>query len=106
RIPNQPRDDTGGPRMVGEFRTGPVAGTAIVPGVTFARKALQYAEVDGMAIFEGDIVLGTVEEVRAAAAAIASAAAGAAAAGADAGPVLQSIGITGAQFRWPNVLAN
>jgi hypothetical protein len=74
----------------GEFRSGPVAGTAIVTGVTFGQKGLQYAEVDGMAVFEGDIVLGTVDEVRAAA---------------DAGvppQPLAAVGITGQQFRWPN----
>ena len=77
--------------MGGEFRSGPIAGTAIISGVTFARKSVVYAEVDGLAIFEGDIVLGTVEEVRAATAP-----------SGDSGPLLSSIGITGAQFRWPN----
>jgi hypothetical protein len=72
--------------MGGEFRSGPAAGTASIAGVTFARKNLQYAEVDGLAIFEGDIILGTIEEMRAA----------------DAGPIMASIGITGQQFRWPN----
>jgi outer membrane murein-binding lipoprotein Lpp len=74
----------------GEFRSGPPAGTALVSGVTFARKGLVYAEVDGMAVFEGDIILGPVEKVRAAA-------------DAGAGVLPQaSIGITGQQFRWPN----
>lgn len=92
-----------GPKMAGEFRTGPVAGTAIVQGVTFARRAVQFAEVDKMAIFEGDILLGPADEVRAAAGATATQVAAVAAAfGADAGPVLESIGITGQQFRWPN----
>ena len=54
-------------------------------GVTFASKTIQYAEVDGLAIFEGDIILGTVADLRA---------------GGDA--VAQSIGLTGQQFRWPN----
>lgn len=81
------RSSGGGKRPVhGEQRSGPVAGTAIVDGATFQGKALQYAEVDGQAIFEGDIVLGPVEAVR------------------DAesrnGP-LRSIVIPGAQFRWP-----
>jgi hypothetical protein len=44
-------------QMLGEFRSGPVAGTALVAGVTFARKGLLYAEVEGLAMFEGDIVL-------------------------------------------------
>jgi hypothetical protein len=31
-------------QMLGEFRSGLVAGTALVAGVTFARKGLLYAE--------------------------------------------------------------
>jgi Astacin (Peptidase family M12A)/FG-GAP-like repeat len=73
----------------GEYRSGPIAGTAYVQGATFNRKALQYANVDGLAIFEGDIILGTIEEVQKAA-------------DAGAGIVPKSIGITGQQFRWPN----
>src|SRR5690606_14570835 len=46
-------------------------------------REVQYADVDGLAVFEGDIVLGTVEEVAA-----------------QAGP--EGIGITGAHLRWPN----
>lgn len=69
-----------------ECRSGPVAGSAIVNGVTFSNKWLHYAEVDGNAMFEGDIVLGSIAEVQAD----------------EAGnPVLFSIGITGQQFRWP-----
>lgn len=75
----------------GELRSGPVAGTALVDGATFRAKAVHYAEVDGLAMFEGDIVLGTVEEM---------------AQLADAGPVLASVGIVpieqGKQRRWPN----
>jgi hypothetical protein len=48
---------------------------------------LHYADVDGQAIFEGDIVLGETSKMAAD----------------DAGnPVLFSVGITGQQFRWPN----
>src|SRR5215470_234014 len=69
----------------GELRSGPIAGTAIISGATFSGKGVQYASVDGKAIFEGDIVLGPVG------------------AGGDSDAVaLQSVGITGAQFRWPN----
>ena len=32
------------------------------PALTFTDKAVQYADIDGMAVFEGDIVLGTVQE--------------------------------------------
>ena len=75
--------------MNGEFHSGPVAGTALVFGATFARKPLQYAEVDGLAIFEGDIVLGTVEQVRQQA-------------NVTAGQPQGLVGISGQQFRWPN----
>lgn len=70
-----------------ECRSGPIFGSALVNGATFRNKWLHYAEVDGNAMFEGDIVLGSVDEVQA-----------------DEGgnPVLFSIGITGQQFRWPN----
>ncbi|WP_328665780.1 M12 family metallopeptidase [Streptomyces sp. NBC_00322] len=75
----------------GELRSGPVAGTALVDGATFRSKGIQYAEVDGMAMFEGDIVLGTVQEMEELAAQ---------------GPVLESVGITavegGQPRRWPN----
>lgn len=86
--PKSTGEKKGPPRMGGEFRSGPVAGTAVVSGVTFAQKGLQYADVEGLAIFEGDIVLGTVAQM--------------AEADASGGPVLQSVGITGQQFRWPN----
>ena len=65
-----------------EYNSGPVAGTALVSGATFKDKKLQYANVGGRAIFEGDIVLGTIEEVE--------------------GPQAEGIGITGEQFRWPH----
>jgi hypothetical protein len=73
----------------GEFPSAPVAGTALYDGVTFRRKGLQYAEMDGLAIFEGDIVLGSVEEIEAAA---------------QPPPegVEFGVAISGQQFRWPN----
>lgn len=72
----------------GEFRSGPIAGTALVSAATFTAKPLRYAEVDGLAMFEGDIVLGRVADLRAAEAA-------------GTGPHLEAIGITGQGFRWP-----
>jgi hypothetical protein len=75
-------DATGG----GELRSGPVAGTALIDGVTFRGKGVQYAEVDGMAVVEGDIVLGPADQV----------------ADARGSLIQQSVGITGANFRWPN----
>lgn len=70
-----------------ECRSGPIFGSALVNGATFSNKWLHYAEVDGNAMFEGDIVLGSIADVQA-----------------DEGgnPVLFSVGITGQQFRWPN----
>ncbi|HEX5826365.1 MAG TPA: M12 family metallopeptidase [Candidatus Limnocylindrales bacterium] len=77
-----------GDNQGGEQRSGPIAGTAVIPGVTFERKALQFAEVDGLAIFEGDIVLGPAALYRPS----------------DPGaPIpMASIGLTGQQFRWPD----
>jgi len=71
----------------GELRSGPIAGTALIDGATFSQKPVLYAEVDGQAIFEGDIVLGSAQEMQKAQ--VPSIAA-------------RSIGITGSQFRWPN----
>jgi hypothetical protein len=54
-------------------------------------KSVEYAEVDGMAVFEGDIVLGTVEELEGRNAAM------------EADSVFaEGVAITGDQFRWPN----
>lgn len=81
---------SGGGRSVpvhGELRSGPIAGTALIDGVTFAQKPVLYAEVDGQAIFEGDIVLGAVKDLQQEHAE---------------GFAPRSIGITGSQFRWPN----
>ena len=77
------------PSVHGELRSGPIAGTALIDGATFAQKPVLYANVDGQAIFEGDIVLGTVQEMQKTSATSPSIA-------------MRSIGITGSQFRWPN----
>jgi hypothetical protein len=67
----------------GEYHSGPLAGTVTIS--TFAHGNLQaeYASVDGLAIFEGDIVLGTIDEV-------------------DGQEGTRGIGITGLGFRWPD----
>jgi hypothetical protein len=67
--------------------------TALLDGATFKGKAVQYSVVDGLAIFEGDIVLGTAEEVTSRTEQIRLEMSGQVASG-----VLRS----GAQFRWPN----
>ena len=74
-----------------ECRSGPLAGAARVSGATFRNRWLNYADVDGEAIFEGDIVLGRTADIQADLA------------HADMQPQF-SIGITGAQFRWPGGL--
>ena len=72
---------------VGEFRSGPIAGMALLDGQTFRRKAVLYSEVDGLALVEGDIVIGAIDDVKRAA---------------DSGTILESVGISGSQFRWPD----
>lgn len=68
-------------------------GTALIAGNTFAAKAVQYMVVDGLAMFEGDIVLGTVDEVEQMNTQLAEQLSG----------VLPEAAIvTGAQFRWPD----
>jgi hypothetical protein len=74
----------------GEFRSGQAAGTTFVQGESLPEKSLIYADVEGMAIFEGDIILGTIDELQVAMD--------------DSGVVLQSVGISGQQFRWPNAI--
>lgn len=69
--------------------------TGFITGVTFGAKAVQYVAVDGLAMFEGDICLGTVEEMERSKALAAS--------GSDEG-VERSVGISGAQFRWPGAV--
>ncbi len=73
-----------------------------VRGVTFGVKPIEYAVVDGLAVFEGCIILGTAAEMEDVANQIR--------AGADADAldvteapteVVHGVGITGQRFRWP-----
>lgn len=73
-----------------EFRSGSVTGTALISGPTFSLKPLRYAEVDGLAIYEGDIVLGTIEQVRKQMD--------------TAGDPLALVARTGQHFRWPGAI--
>jgi astacin len=74
--------------------------TGLISGVTFKDKPVQYSVVDGLAVFEGCIVLGTVEEMERAAEAIR--------AGEEpeavSGEIQFGVGITGEKYRWPNGL--
>lgn len=83
----------GNPKEYGELCPSGRVRTAIINGNTFSYKSLQYTEVDGMAMFEGDIVLGKVADVDR-----------------DTeirkqemqGVIARGIIITGNQYRWPN----
>ncbi len=77
----------------GEHLEGKGWKTALIDGATFATKPVQYTEVDGLAMFEGDIVLGTVEEVEQRTEMLRQVGAGTLQAG---------VMITGANRRWPN----
>ncbi len=72
------------PEQLGDDKTG----TTVINGTTFAGKQVTYAEVDGLAIFEGDIVLGRAEDL-----------VGTAERSAD---IAFGVAITGSHFRWPN----
>jgi hypothetical protein len=78
------------PREMFRSGTSPKAVTMVMNRVVHGAMNVdaQYTEVGGNALFEGDIVLATAEEARAAAAAADS----------------KGIGIIGSQYRWPKRL--
>ncbi|WP_372344913.1 Dot/Icm T4SS effector Zinc-dependent metalloprotease LegP [Streptomyces sp. KL116D] len=68
--------------------------TGLIDGVSFQIKPVQYVEIDGLAMFEGDIVLGTVAELERHTAELKVE---------SDGQLPQSaVPITGRQFRWPS----
>lgn len=71
----------------------------LIPGITFGYKPVTYSVVDGLAIFEGCIVLGTAEEVEQVSADIRRAITDA---GDNLDDVQNGVGITGQRFRWPD----
>lgn len=85
------------------FLTSDDVRTGYISGVTFIAKPVQYAAVNGLAVFEGCIVLGTVDQLEKAAEGLRTAIAAAASSDvlSDAA-VVDSVGITGSQYRWPN----
>lgn len=85
------RRDTGGMLTSTDVRSG------YASGLTFQNKAVQYAVVGDRAVFEGDIVLGTVDQMSRRSAAVDSATQGA-------DQPERGVYITGAQYRWPNAL--
>jgi Astacin (Peptidase family M12A) len=49
--------------LAGEFISGPVVKKGYISGQTFGLKEVTYAAIDGQAIFEGDIILGSEAEM-------------------------------------------
>ncbi|MFJ5307124.1 Dot/Icm T4SS effector Zinc-dependent metalloprotease LegP [Streptomyces sp. NPDC088350] len=80
----------------GEFRSSGGVRTALIDGISFSAKPVQYVEIDGLAVFEGDIVLGTAAEVERRTSELKAE---------SEGKVPESaVIITGSQFRWPSGL--
>ena len=73
-----------------ELQASEEVGTAIITGLNFGPRAVQYAVVDGRAMFEGDIDLGSVEEVEQSNAAMRGIG------------IAEGVVLPGSQFRWPN----
>jgi len=76
------------------FRSSDNTNTGFVSGNFFRDRKVEFADIDGLAVFEGDIVLGKSEEIaeREIEEEEAPSAAG----------IVHGVGISGAQFRWPN----
>jgi hypothetical protein len=85
---------TSKPKSAGEAQHSADHGTAFIDGKTFRAKPIQYTVIDGMAMVEGDINLGPVEQVEQQTemrrAEVAR------------GPVQAAAVITGPDVRWPN----
>ena len=99
----------------GEFRSSADVRTGLVSGIaTFGVKRVKYANINGMAFFEGDIVLGTVEKLEQTNAAAdmirlntTLPASGRSQVGRDsqvARDIQNSVAITGQRYRWPGGL--
>jgi hypothetical protein len=87
-------EDCGGMLQSDDIRTG------FISGATFRNKPVQYSVVDGLAVFEGCIVLGRADEMDEIAQNVQSNQAGEDAGG----EIAHGIGITGSQCRWPGGL--
>lgn len=85
--------DAAAPAGTGEFRSGGSVRTGLIERPNFGIKAVQYAVVDGMAVFEGDIILGTEEQVAAQTQTLKAV---------KSGELARGLVITGSQYRWPN----
>ncbi len=70
----------------------PEAQYSYILGNTFGLKKITYAAIDGLAVFEGDIILGTIEQMEAMKRAVENPEPG----------LERAVGLTGPQFRWPD----
>jgi hypothetical protein len=88
-----------------EIRESDDVRKGFIKGITFVSKPVEYTVVNGLAVFEGDIVLGTATEMANISGDI-QAAADAEARGTVEAPegVEFGVGITGERFRWPHCL--
>ena len=86
-------DDDHGVERFDNIPSKPRIGTALISGNTFVAKPIQYVDVNGTAVVEGDIALGSVAEVDASTDATRQMIQDGVAFG---------VGISGSQFRWPN----
>ncbi len=66
--------------------------TGFIEGLTFDSKPIEYLDVDGLAVFEGDIILGTVEEMEQLSSSVE--------ADADSSDIQFGVGITAQRYRW------
>ena len=74
-----------------EFRSSPEVRTGFIRGNTFGLRPVTYSVINGQAIFEGDIVLGSVEEMEQLVAEVNSQP-----------DIAHAVIVTGSQFRWPD----
>ena len=65
-----------------EARSSKETGKGLISGINFQSKEVTFSIIDGNAIFEGDIILGKVEELEKS--------------------FTEGVAITGQRFRWPN----
>ena len=74
----------------------------LIPGITFGYKSVIYSVVEGLAIYEGCIVLGSAEHVEQVTADVRRSIEEAGDEGRE--NVQHGVGVTGQSFRWPNRL--
>ncbi|MBW0254933.1 M12 family metallopeptidase [Cellulomonas sp. PS-H5] len=79
----------------GEFRSSDDVRTAFISGNNFRAQVVRYVDIDGDAIFEGDIVLGPVDQVERESEQLKAELRG---------ELESGVIITGDQFRWPGCL--